>query len=209
MPRVTILILLLFFTLGCSWASRVSYKGRASLGIMKENLVSDDLSSLENAGIVIGRVVRENETGDFSDYVDRKVIFEDSKTGQELSYYDGDYFFMRLPDGQYEIKGFETRRGIPLRSVSGGFRFSVKNGEIIYIGNIVGEKGLKKRAAYPYSVSKSFVAGSDEGGASLFAPQASGKYTFYVIDDKAELVEQFNCLFPNLKNIEIKTDLMN
>ncbi len=75
MSRVTILSILVFFTLGCSWASRVSYNGRASLGIMKENLVSDDLSSLKDAGIVIGRVVRENETGDFSDYVDRKVIF--------------------------------------------------------------------------------------------------------------------------------------
>lgn len=216
MPRVTIVIILLFFTLGCSWASRVSYKGRASLGIMKENLVSDDLSSLEDAGIVIGRVARENETGDFSDYVDRKVIFENLKTGQELSYYDGDYFFMRLPEGQYEIKGFETRRGMPLRSVRGGFKFTVKNGEIIYIGNIIGEKGLKKRlrsqtsdGVYPYSVPKSFVAGSYEGGASLFTPQANGEYTFYVVDDKASLVEKFNCLFPNLKDIEIKTDLMN
>lgn len=209
MPRVAVVIILLSFILGCSWASRVSYKGRASLGIMKENLVSDDLSTLEDAGIVIGRVVRENETGDFSDYVDRKVIFENLKTGQELSYYDGDYFFMRLPDGQYEIKGFETRRGVPLRSVSGGFRFSVKNGEIIYIGNIVGEKGLKKRSAYSYSISKSFIAGSYEGGASLFIPQASGEYAFYVIDDKAKLVEKFICLFPNLRNIEIKTDLMH
>lgn len=206
-----IAVILLVFIMGCSWASQMSYKGRVYFGLTEENIVSNDISSLKGAGIVIGRVVRENTTGGFADYIDRSVIFKNLKTGQEFSYYDGDYFFVRLAEGQYQIIGFETRHGIPLRAEDDGFKFNVRNGEITYIGNIVGEKTFKKfsRTLSQNASSRVFVSGRYNGGASLFIPKANDNYRFYVIEDKQKLLGQFNSLFPKLSNIEIKTDLMN
>jgi hypothetical protein len=210
MQRIILVVLLTIVT-GCSWASQMSYKGRAYLGLTEENLVLNDVSSLKDAGIVIGRVIRENVTGGFADYIDRLVIFKNLNTGQEFNYYDGDYFFMKLAEGQYEIIGFETKMGIPLRSVNGGFKFKVRNGEITYIGNIEGEKIFKRfdKILSRGISSRVFVSGYYNGGASLFIPRANDNYTFYVIDDKQKLLKQFNSLFPNLSGIEVKTDLMN
>ncbi len=205
------LIVLLTLAVGCSNLSQMSYKGRAYLGLTKENLVLNDVSSLKGFGIVIGRVVRKNVTGGLADYIDRLVMFRNLSTGQEFSYYDGDYFFIRLVEGQYEIIGFETKRGIPLRPINGSFKFKVRNGEITYIGNIAGEKAFKSsgKISDPGVFSKVFVSGRYNGGAALFIPRTNENYTFYVIDDKQKLLEQFNSLFPNLSGIEVKTDLMN
>jgi len=144
------------------------------------------------------------------------VIINNSVTGQELNYYDGDYFFMRLVEGQYAIVGFETRMGIPLRSEDGGFKFTVRNGEITYIGSILGEEGLRTKLSLEssqtsnqYSTSKVFYAGRYAGGASMFIPRPNAAYNFYVVDDKEKPVKQFKSLFPNLNDVEIKTALMN
>ena len=69
-----IAVILLVFIMGCSWASQMSYKGRVYFGLTEENIVSNDISSLKGAGIVIGRVVRENTTGGFADYIDRSTM---------------------------------------------------------------------------------------------------------------------------------------
>lgn len=213
MKKIVSIIALLCLT-GCAWVNQKSYEGRAYFGITKENLVFNDESSLKDSGIIIGRVTRENDTGVFADYTDRLVIFKNLNTGQELSYYDADYFYMRLPEGLYEISGFETKMRLSLRPINDGFKFKVKNGEIVYIGSIIGEKGFKKKVDSDFdktlnqmSPSKIFY-GSYSGGASLFIPQG-GNYTFYVINDKNEVAARFYKLFPNLENIEIKTDLMN
>ena len=210
MQRIIFLVLLTL-VVGCSWASQMSYKGRACLGLKKENLVLNDVLSLKDAGIVLGRVVRENVTGGFADYIDRLVIFKNLNTGQEFSYYDGDYFFMKLAEGQYEIIGFESKSGIAFRPVSDGFKFNVRNGEITYIGNIAGEKTFKRSGKILSQgvSSRVFVPGYFNRGASLFIPRVKDSCPFYVIDDIQKLLEQFNFLFPNLSRIGIKTDLMN
>jgi len=61
--KKVLLISVFIFLGGCSWASQMSYEGRAHLGLTKESLVLNDKSSLDGAGIVIGRVIRENVTG--------------------------------------------------------------------------------------------------------------------------------------------------
>lgn len=47
--KFVMLILLCFVLSGCSWASRMSYKGRAYFGIKEENVISNDKSSLDRA----------------------------------------------------------------------------------------------------------------------------------------------------------------
>jgi len=215
MKKTAYFIAFIFLT-GCAWVNQKSYEGRAHLGLTNENLVYNSTAALKDSGIVVGRVTRENDTGTFADYTDRGVVFRNVNTGQELNYYDADYFFMRLPEGSYEIISFETRMGLSLHPVNNGFKFKVKNGEITYIGSIIGEKGFKKRFGLgsdkelnQYGSSKVFVAGSYNRGSSLFIPQMEGGYAFYVVDDKDAVVTRFYRLFPELENIEVKTDLMN
>ena len=64
---------------------RSSYNGRVYFGITKENLVLNDVSSLKDSGIILGRVERENTTGALGDYIDRGVHFKNLNTGQELN----------------------------------------------------------------------------------------------------------------------------
>ena len=146
MRKIALLISMSCLVSGCVSMSRTSYEGRSYLGITKENLVFNSKDSLKDAGIIIGRVTKENDTGVFADYTDRLVTFKNINTGQELNYYGADYFFMRLPVGVYEITSFETRWGLCMRPLNGGFEFKVRNGEIIYIGSIIGEEGFKKRS---------------------------------------------------------------
>ena len=215
MKRVALLIMVIFFT-GCVSMEQASYNGRSYFGITKDNLVLNDASSLKYSGIILGRVVRENTTGWFADYDDRGVRFKNLSSGQELNFYDGDYFFMRLPEGSYEIEGLETKMGAFLTPAKEGFKFEVKNGEIIYIGNIVGKKGFRKKfgidpskAQNQFSSSKEFYGSYHPEGATLINRYFESSYTFYVIDDRDGVVKKFYELFPNLRNIEIKTGLMN
>ena len=85
--------------------------------------------SAENAGLVVGSFVQAGPYGTWMD-------FRNVNTGKQYGWGAKDYYSVWLPSGDYEVDQLGARQGV-MGAYSAPLRFTVKAGEINYLGELV------------------------------------------------------------------------
>ncbi|MDO7928880.1 hypothetical protein Q6A51_19000 [Pseudomonas sp. KFB-139] len=85
--------------------------------------------SAQNAGLVVGTFIQEGAFGTW-------LGFRDVNTGKNYGWGAKDYYSAWLPAGEYEVSRMGARRGV-MGAYSKPLRFTVKQGEINYLGEMV------------------------------------------------------------------------
>ncbi|QLF94222.1 hypothetical protein HW090_13865 [Pseudomonas sp. ABC1] len=129
--RQLLVVFLLGIIAGCS-----SMPEEMSLG--------SKVYSERNAGLVVGAMVG---SGPYGTWLEFREINTDKRFGWAVK----DYYSAWLPAGEYEVSSLGSRRGV-MGPYSGSLRFSVKQGEVNYLGELVYGCAAESRPAALYGV---------------------------------------------------------
>lgn len=95
----------------------------------KDNALNSSVYNAQNAGLVVGTLI---EGGPYGTYLE----FRDIKGGKTYGWGPKDDYSAWLPAGDYEVSRLGHRRGV-MGAYSKPLRFSVTNGQINYLGEMV------------------------------------------------------------------------
>ena len=182
--------------------------GCANYYVKQENALNftDRVGNL--SGIVIGRVTSQAWHGvhGMLGKIDRRGIgFTNIETGKETVYVSAHYFFLRLPEGTYSFSGIGTTAGAFL-PVDVPFKFTVKNGEIKYIGSFVADRDLVLHLNKIKTLRS--IKDSDIIATRIYAVKDGAKVRFYIIDERDDVVSKFMEVHPEFADVDVKADFM-
>lgn len=192
-----------------------------SCGPPKRFAIDSNQLNISNSGIVLGKVTKQRFYGLFmydADGNGRGIEIKNKNTGEAFTYTGAYYFEMRLPEGTYQLTFMGTPNGgiIPRTNP---FEFTIKNGEIKYIGSIVSDRDLKIHmdklnvqrpilGEHIFSV-KDYGEPVREGFIGIPTKQAQEPFfTFYIIDERDDVVARFREKYPEIETNNIQVGFM-
>ncbi|WP_259755455.1 hypothetical protein [Pseudomonas sp. GCEP-101] len=165
---------------------------------MPEDMALDSkVSSERNAGLVVGALVNP-DGGNFGTWLE----FRDVRTGKRYGWAAEGYFSAWLPPGDYEVSSIGSRRGV-MGPFSKPLQFTVKQGDINYLGEILYGCPLDARPAAYYGVMNcGFLA---LGNCTVPLPTRS----FCVVDRQESVVRSFLLKNPRYAGMPARSALMS
>lgn len=165
---------------------------------MPEDMTLDSkVNSAQNAGLVVGALVN-NDGGAFGTWLE----FRDTRTGKSYGWGAKDYYSAWLPAGDYELYKVGARRGV-MGAFGKPLRFTVKQGDINYLGEILYGCPLDARPTAFYGVMNcGFLA---LGNCSVPSPTAS----LCVVDRQEQVIKNFLRKNPGYADMPVRSSLMS
>lgn len=200
----------------------------ATIGPHKNNKIVPPNIDLDNAGIIIGRVTKQRFFGLGMYNLDmpfgRDICFRNIMNDEQIVYGFAEYFYLMLPAGEYEFYGIGNPTARLLIPLEEGFSFTVRNGEIKYIGSVVSDRDLKKyikrighdsenyfrQKVYGLTNKLTIISTTFErhGKPKSKEKACESFLPFFVIDERNEVINKFYLKYPHFKDKTVIVDLM-
>ena len=181
--------------------------------------------NLNNAGLVIGRVTGQRHFGAGSYNAElslgRDFCIRDLSTNMQILYGFAKEFQLMLPPGKYEFYGMGNPTGNMLIPEEQGFKFSVRTGEITYIGSVVGDRDLSAYSnedeantfiphrIYCLSAKTTLVSYFERHGKIITnEPIKDTCLEFFIIDESDQIISNFKEAHPEYKDFDVSKILM-
>lgn len=163
----------------------------------KEMALDSKVSSAQRAGLVVGALL-DTDRGAFGTWLE----FRDTRTGQTYGWAVQDYYSAWLPAGEYEVFKLGARGGA-MGAFTNPLRFSVKQGDINYLGEMLYDCPQEARPSALYGVIRcGFLA---LGSCSVPSPNAS----VCVVDRQDQAIRSFLRKNPKYTDMPVRSSLMS
>lgn len=151
--------------------------------------------SAQNAGLVVGSFIQQGAFGTW-------IALHNIQSGKTYGWGAKDYYSAWLPAGEYEVTEMGARRGV-MGPYSKPLRFTVKQGEINYLGEMIYGCEMLSPAAAVYGVKDcGFLA---LGNCSVPYPTER----ICIVDRQAQATKVFLKQNPQYGNLPIRGSVMH
>ncbi|KTB84833.1 hypothetical protein AO070_01495 [Pseudomonas syringae pv. syringae PD2766] len=150
--------------------------------------------SAQNAGLIAGALIKG---GDFGTWFELRDI----NTGKTYGWAAKDYYSAWLPAGEYELYRLGSRRGV-MGAYGRPLRFTVKQGELNYVGELVYGCSLDARPTALYGAMSCGLLALGE--CSVPYPSVS----ICMVDRQEQAVKSFMKKNPEYVNMPVRSSVM-
>lgn len=184
-------ILFLLLLVGCS-------------SVPKGTALSSPSSDLPERGIVLGEMIMFDNGLNWG----VGISLKDVKTGKEYDLKGAKKFFLKLPPGDYQLYRIAgmNRSKKPLDD-SNAIQFTVKQGEVQYIGSFIENYVANMKIYETYRKRDKALSAHDYiGYASIGIKEwtySSDMCTIFVVDNFEEVQKEFTTQYPEFLNVSI------
>jgi hypothetical protein len=162
-----------------------------------------DFEAQKENGIVFGRMTQQRFFGLFMGNLDDSgtgMGFKNVKTGERFGYNWATYFEMMLPPGTYELVDIGSPSGA-LYPKTVPFVFTVDQGDIKYIGSIVGDRDLHRL------LTKKNIP-EEKAFLEIKSHKQYGPIDYFIVDEDRMVIDEFLKKHPEINPSQIRKDFM-
>ncbi|WP_231570157.1 MULTISPECIES: hypothetical protein [Pseudomonas] len=150
--------------------------------------------SEKNAGLVVGAMVNSGPYGTW-------LEFRNIKTDKRFGWGAKDYYSVWLPAGEYEVSSLGSRRGV-MDPYSSPLRFSVAQGQLNYVGELVYGCPSESRPAALYGVRNCGLLAL--GSCSVPSPSVG----VCTVDRQQQTLRRFLKMHPEFADMPVRSAVM-